>query len=129
MSNKKPPIPSEIRYEKSEAKLYVSFGGLKLNCFSAEFLRVFSPSAEVRGHGQGQEILQVGKKDVQITAIEPVGNYGIKLVFDDSHDTGIYSWAWLHYLAENQDSLWQKYLKDLADAGGKRQASAPTNLK
>ena len=72
-----------------------------------EFLRVYSPSAEVRGHGPGQEVLQVGKREVEIEAIEPVGTYAVRLVFSDGHDTGLYSWDYLHHLGINQDRMWQ----------------------
>jgi DUF971 family protein len=84
---------------------------------SCEFLRVYSPSAEVRGHGPGQEVLQAGKKNVKITAIKPVGNYAVQLVFDDGHDTGIYSWDYLRELGESRQSLWEIYLQNLHDAG------------
>jgi DUF971 family protein len=84
-------------------------------------LRVFSPSAEVRGHGPGQEVLQVGKKSVQIVAVEPVGNYAIQLRFSDGHDTGIYSWDLLYDYGERQQAMWQQYLKRMADAGASRE--------
>jgi DUF971 family protein len=82
---------------------------------------VYSPSAEVRGHGPGQEVLQEGKKEVEITAIEPVGNYAVKLVFSDGHDTGLYSWDYLYSLGEDQPRLWQRYLERLALAGVNRE--------
>jgi DUF971 family protein len=85
-----------------------------------EFLRVYSPSAEVRGHGPGQESLQTGKEEVNITHIEPVGNYAVKLTFSDGHDTGLYSWDYLYELARNHDILWRKYLERLAVAGIQR---------
>lgn len=84
-----------------------------------EYLRVYSPSAEVTGHGPGQEILQLGKEDVNITAIEPQGNYAIKLVFDDKHDTGIYTWDYLYELGTHYDEKWQEYLERLKEAGHK----------
>lgn len=87
---------------------------------SCEYLRVYSPSAEVRGHGAGQEVLQVGKESVNITGIEPVGNYAVRLTFSDGHDTGLYSWDYLYDLAEHQDTLWQAYLERLAAAGVQR---------
>jgi len=87
---------------------------------SCEFLRVYSPSAEVRGHGEGQAVLQTGKEEVNIKAIEPVGNYAIKLIFTDGHDTGLYSWDYLHYLAAHYESLWQDYIAKLEAAGHKR---------
>ncbi len=89
---------------------------------SCEYLRVYSPSAEVRGHGAGQEVLQTGKENVNITAIEPVGNYAVRLVFSDGHNTGLYAWDYLIELAENKDSNWQNYLARLEEAGHQRQA-------
>ena len=88
-----------------------------------EYLRVYSPSAEVRGHGPGQEVLQVGKKDVTITEVEPVGHYALRPVFSDGHDTGIYSWEYLHDLGVRQDDLWQRYLDRMAAAGASRDAA------
>jgi DUF971 family protein len=89
---------------------------------SAEFLRVFSPSAEVRGHGPGQEVLQAGKAGVQITAINPVGHYAVQLVFDDGHDSGLYSWSYLHDLISRQTHLWRNYVARLDAAGLGRDA-------
>ena len=86
-----------------------------------EYLRVYSPSAEVQGHGPGQEVLQVGKENVSIVNIEPVGNYAIRLFFDDGHDTGLYSWDWLYHLGVNQERLWRDYLQRLQTAGYKRE--------
>jgi len=91
---------------------------------SCEFLRVYSPSAEVKGHGPGQEVLQIGKEDVNITAIEPVGNYAIKLVFSDGHDTGLYSWDYLYDLASNYEALWLEYLGKLNASGHVRKNTA-----
>lgn len=93
---------------------------------SCEFLRVYSPSAEVRGHGIGQETLQTGKEEVNIVAIEPVGNYAVRLIFSDGHDTGLYSWDYLYDLLKNQASLWQAYLDKLSAAGISRKSSAST---
>jgi DUF971 family protein len=90
-----------------------------------EFLRVYSPSAEVKGHGPGQEVLQTGKKDVTITALEPVGHYAVKPTFSDGHDTGIYSWDYLLWLGENHDRLWHDYLARIEAAGASREAPAP----
>jgi DUF971 family protein len=87
---------------------------------SAEYLRVYSPSAEVRGHGPGQEVLQVGKEGVKVTHIEPVGNYAVCLHFDDGHNTGIYSFEELYRLGVNKERYWQNYLKRLEQAGQKR---------
>lgn len=86
-----------------------------------EFLRVYSPSAEVRGHGPGQETLQVGKKDVTINELEPIGHYAVRPVFSDGHDTGIYSWDYLQELGLHQDEMWQRYLERMAAAGARRE--------
>jgi len=86
----------------------------------AEYLRVYSPSAEVQGHGPGQEVLQIGKEDVNITQLEPVGHYAVNLMFDDNHDTGIYSWEYLYQLGAHYDKKWQSYLDRLKEAGYKR---------
>ena len=85
-----------------------------------EFLRVYSPSAEVRGHGPGQEVLQTGKSRVMLTGIEPVGSYALKLTFDDGHDSGLYTWEYLHELGQYQDAMWHDYLNKLEEAGASR---------
>jgi len=111
------PRPTDIRLHQVSRKLEIAFddgSNFQLPC---EFLRVYSPSAEVRGHGAGQEVLQVGKEDVNIIGIEPVGQYAVKLTFSDGHDTGLYSWDYLHDLGMRQDELWQSYLGRLAAAG------------
>jgi DUF971 family protein len=92
-----------------------------------EFLRVYSPSAEVRGHGPGQETLQVGKREVTITALQPVGHYAVQPVFSDGHTSGIYSWEYLYELGANQDRLWAEYLAALETAGASRAPDAPEN--
>jgi DUF971 family protein len=112
--------PSKIKLHQKSAKLELVYTGGQSFELSCEFLRVHSPSAEVRGHGLGQEVLQVGKKDVKITAINAVGNYALQLVFDDGHDTGIYSWAYLRELCESSESRWKIYLQGLHDAGASR---------
>jgi DUF971 family protein len=112
--------PTDIKLHQKSRVLEVAFDDgshFKLPC---EFLRVFSPSAEVRGHGPGQETLQVGKENVNINAIEPVGTYAVCLFFDDGHNTGIYSWEWLHHLGVNYDKLWTEYLARLEQAGVQR---------
>ncbi|MBN8282559.1 DUF971 domain-containing protein [Zoogloea sp.] len=114
------PVPIEIKVHQRSRLMEVSFDDGQRFEFSFEFLRVFSPSAEVRGHGIGQEVLQLGKRDVEITRVEPVGNYAIKPVFSDGHDSGLYSWDYLYDLGQNQDDLWQTYLLRLAEAGGSR---------
>jgi DUF971 family protein len=89
-----------------------------------EYLRVFSPSAEVRGHGPGQEVLQVGKKNIEIKAIEPVGQYAVVLVFSDNHDSGIYSWDYLYDLGAKQEFYWNSYLRRMDEAGASRESKA-----
>ena len=115
------PRPNEIKLHQKSRELEIAFDDGKQFRFSCELLRVFSPSAEVRGHGPGQEVLQVGKKNVEITAIEPVGTYAVKLVFSDGHDTGLYSWDFFHDLGLKQDSYWQTYLARMQQAGAKRE--------
>ena len=88
-----------------------------------EYLRVYSPSAEVRGHGPGQEVLQTGKRSIEIRAIEPVGSYAVQPLFSDGHNTGIYSWEYLYELGEHQDRLWAEYLEKLAQAGASRDSA------
>lgn len=111
------PYPIDIRLHQASKLLEIKFDNATECKLSCEFLRVYSPSAEVRGHGHGQEVLQVGKEDVNITGIEPVGNYAIKLLFSDGHDTGLYSWDYLYDLAERYDALWLEYLGKLSAAG------------
>ncbi len=113
--------PTEINLHKVSRILELSFEDGASFKLPAEYLRVYSPSAEVQGHGPGQEVLQVGKQDVAITDIQPIGHYAIKLVFDDNHDSGIYSWDYLHELGATYDERWQHYLERLEQAGHKRQ--------
>ena len=112
--------PQAITLHRKSGRLELQFVDGEPFELSAEFLRVHSPSAEVRGHGPGQEVLQTGKRDVLITRIEAVGNYAIRLHFDDKHNSGIYSWDYLHELCHNQESLWQAYLDKLQAAGESR---------
>ena len=114
------PVPDELRLRSGGQTLALSYPDLGEVALSAEFLRVHSPSAEVRGHGVGNEVLQVGKEDVRIAGIEPVGNYAIKLIFSDGHDSGLYSWDILNEFASNHDQLWQSYLQRLEQAGYQR---------
>ncbi len=116
------PRPIDIKLHQSSRLLEIKFDNATECMLSCEFLRVYSPSAEVRGHGPGQEVLQVGKEDVNITAIEPVGNYAVKLVFSDGHDTGLYSWDYLYDLARDYEALWLEYLGKLSAAGLKRKS-------
>ena len=114
------PTPIDIRLHQASRLLEIKFDNNTECMLSCEFLRVHSPSAEVRGHGAGQETLQIGKQNVNIAAIEPIGNYAVKLVFDDGHDTGLYSWDYLYYLAQNYEAMWQDYITKLEMAGHKR---------
>ncbi len=116
------PRPTEIRLHRRSRILELAFDDGSRFELSCEFLRVHSPSAEVKGHGPGQEILVTGKRDVNIERIEPVGQYAVKLCFDDGHDTGLYSWSLLYELGRRRDELWQRYLDRLAEAGAQRQA-------
>ena len=124
MSEKRDTTPTEIRYDKESRTLTVSYEDGKSWSYSAEYLRVYSPSAEVRGHAPGEEVLQVGKEDVAIEKIEPVGRYAVSLKFDDGHDTGIYSWDWLYTLGENMETYWQQYLDRLKEAGVERMTTS-----
>lgn len=119
------PVPTRITLHQASSLLELSFDDGLAAQLSCEFLRVYSPSAEVRGHGQGLEVLQCGKRDVAITAIEPVGNYAVRLIFSDGHDSGIYSWDYLYELAREHESMWQAYLERLAQAGASRDPAAP----
>lgn len=114
------PQPTAINFHKKSRVLDISFDEGSDFSFTAEFLRVFSPSAEVRGHGPGQETLQLNKENVNIENIEPVGNYAIKIIFSDKHDSGLYSWDLLYDYGKNQDELWGNYLKQLEEAGHER---------
>jgi len=118
------PIPTEIKLHQQSRILEVAFNDGSRFQMPCEYLRVFSPSAEVRGHGPGQEVLQVGKKQVEIKAIEPVGQYAVVLVFSDGHDSGIYSWDYLYDLGRKQDFYWQAYLRRLEEAGESREPKA-----
>ncbi len=112
--------PTEIKLHQKSRLLEVTFDDGSHFSLPCEYLRVYSPSAEVRGHGPGQEVLQLGKEKVNITDIEPVGSYAVCLHFDDGHATGIYSWEYLHGLGMNQDEKWKRYLDRLAAAGHQR---------
>ena len=112
--------PLEIKLHQSSNLLEIKFNNLTECMLSSEFLRVHSPSAEVRGHGSGQETLQVQKENVTIENIEPIGQYAIKLIFSDGHNTGIYTWDYLYELAATYDALWEEYLRKLSVAGIQR---------
>lgn len=112
--------PTEIKLHQKSRVFEIRFEDGKTFRLPYEFLRVYSPSAEVRGHGPGQEVLQAGKREVEIRSLEPVGSYAVQPLFSDGHSTGIYSWEYLYELGENQDALWAQYLERLAAAGASR---------
>jgi DUF971 family protein len=112
--------PTAITLHQASRVLEVAFDDGRSYRLPCEYLRVYSPSAEVRGHGPGQEVLQVGKRDVNIASLEPVGHYALRPSFTDGHDSGIYSWEYLHDLAVRHDELWRRYLERLAAAGASR---------
>ncbi len=114
------PHPTEVKLHQTSRILEIAYSDGRTFKLPYEFLRVYSPSAEVRGHGPGQEVLQVGKRDVTISEVEAVGHYALRPKFSDSHDTGIFSWEYLYELGEEQDELWQRYLDRLAKAGASR---------
>lgn len=119
-------IPSRIKFHSKSQMLELAWNDEPSKQLSAELLRVLSPSAEVRGHGVGNEVLQFGKKEVRILKLEPTGNYALKITFDDGHDSGLYNWAYLQNLCQNTEQLWQAYLDKLQDAGKSRDASQIT---
>lgn len=112
--------PTDIKLHQQSKRLDVQFDDGRAFSFSCEFLRVHSPSAEVQGHGPGQKVLQVGKANVGIKAINPVGNYAVQIEFDDGHNTGLYSWRTLYEFGMNQEQMWADYLAALAAAGASR---------
>ena len=113
-------VPTQITLHQKSRVLEVAFSDGRTFRLSFELLRVYSPSAEVKGHGPGQEVLQTGKRNVDIRSIEPVGSYAVQPVFSDGHSTGIYSWEYLYELGENQEKLWAQYLAKLQAAGASR---------
>ena len=118
------PRPTRIVLHQGSRTLEIEFDDDSNFMLPCEYLRVYSPSAEVRGHGPGQEVLQTGKETVTITQVEAVGAYAVKLHFDDGHNTGLYSWETLYELGTDQDRLWQAYLGDLTKAGYERKQDA-----
>lgn len=118
--------PTEIILHQQSRTLEIAFDDGARYCLPYEFLRVYTPSAEARGHGPGQETLQVGKKNVMLLNVEPVGTYALKLVFDDGHDSGLYTWEYLYGLGKNQAVMWQDYLKRLEAAGASREPGPQT---
>jgi DUF971 family protein len=113
-------VPTTITLHQKSRVLEIAFADGKSFRLPYELLRVYSPSAEVKGHGPGQEVLQTGKRSVEIRSLEPVGSYAVQPVFSDGHSTGIYSWDYLYELGENQEKLWRDYLAQLAKAGASR---------
>jgi DUF971 family protein len=118
------PIPTDVKLHQASRVLELVFANGRRFRLPYEYLRVHSPSAEVRGHGPGQETLQTGKRDVTIASVEPVGHYALRPTFSDGHSTGIYSWDYLYDLGERQDELWQRYLERIAAAGASRDPGA-----
>ena len=116
------PKPTEIRLRTKSRVLAIEFDDGGAFELPFEYLRVHSPSAEVKGHGPGQEVLQTGKENVQVTALEPIGHYAVRIIFDDGHDTGLYTWSYLHELGTEQSTRWQAYLDRLTAAGYARQS-------
>ena len=116
----KTPRPTEIKLHQTSRVLEVAFADGRSFKLPYEFLRVYSPSAEVRGHGPGQEVLQTGKRDIAIEEVEAVGHYAIRPKFSDGHNTGIYSWDYLYGLGDEQEELWKRYLDRVAAAGASR---------
>lgn len=114
------PLPTEITLHRKSRLLEIAFDDGSRFQLPFEFLRVYSPSAEVRGHGPGQETLQQGKRDVDVLSLEPVGNYAVKPGFSDGHDSGLYSWDYLYMLGREQERLWSEYLARLEREGGTR---------
>ena len=116
------PHPTALTLHQASRVLEITYADGRTFRLPYEFLRVYSPSAEVRGHGPGQETLQVGKREVGISTVESVGHYAIQPTFSDGHDSGIYSWEYLYDLGDRHDDLWQRYLERLAQAGASRDA-------
>src|SRR5712672_1175015 len=113
-------VPTAITLHQKSRVLEIAFSDGKMFRLPYEFLRVYSPSAEVRGHGPGQEVLQIGKREIEIRTLDPVGSYAVQPSFSDGHSTGIYSWEYLYHLGENQEKMWKEYLAKLQAAGASR---------
>lgn len=120
------PTPTALTVHQQSRVLEISFDTGETFRIPFELMRVYSPSAEVQGHGPGQEVLQTGKRDVEIVAVAPVGHYAIQPTFSDGHDSGIYTWSYLYRLGAEQERLWAQYLDRLAEAGLDRDAPMPT---
>jgi len=113
--------PLTISLHKQSKVLEIAYDDGVIFELPCEYLRVFSPSAEVKGHGTGQEVLQIGKENINISEVQPVGNYAVRLVFDDGHETGLYTWSYLYELGQNQENYWKEYLHKLNESGYVRQ--------
>jgi len=122
MSSHSSPVPVSFKVRKVSRVVEVEFDDGAMFALPFELMRVYSPSAEVRGHGPGQEVLQTGKRDVEVNALEPIGNYAVLPRFSDGHDTGIFSWDYLYFLGSQQHELWSKYEERLAREGVDRDA-------
>lgn len=125
MADSSAPVPEALTVHAQSRVLEVVFAGGEVYRIPFELLRVYSPSAEVQGHGPGQEVLQTGKREVGINTIEPVGNYAIKPFFSDGHESGLFTWEYLYQLGSQQDELWQQYLQRLQEAGLDRDTPMP----
>jgi len=124
--DKQTPQPTEIKLHQKSRVMEISFADGRSFQLPCELLRVYSPSAEVRGHGPGQEVLQVGKQFVEIRNLEPIGSYAVRPIFSDGHDTGIYSWDYLYWLGDQQEQLWNRYLERIEAAGESREPKPET---
>lgn len=120
------PIPSEIKLHQKSRRLELAYSTGESFMLDFEYLRVFTPSAEARGHAPGQETLQTGKRNIEIERIDPVGTYALRLVFSDGHDSGLYSWDLLYNLAKHHDELWSDYLKQIETQGLSRDIDTST---
>ena len=120
-------VPKQITLDENVASLSLSYSKGRECKFTCEFLRVFSPSAEVVGHGPGQRVNPIGKENVTIVQVEPVGNYAIKIIFSDGHDTGIYSWKYFQWLAANKEDLWKRYIKETSGEACEIDGKSHTN--
>ena len=124
-TRKTPPSPTSLTVRKQSRVLEIAFDDGAEFTLPFELMRVYSPSAEVQGHGPGQEILQTGKREVQLEALDPIGNYAVQPRFSDGHDTGIFSWEYLYFLGSQQQRLWSDYERRLQEAGVERDALMP----
>ena len=120
-------VPDQITLDENAGSLSLNYSEKRECKFTCEFLRVFSPSAEVVGHGPGQRVNPIGKENVKIVKVEPVGNYAIKIVFSDGHDTGIYSWKYFQWLAANKKDLWEKYIEETSREADATDGKSHTN--